>query len=261
MPDEGQVLPGLDGQVEIGQDRLVFGIAEVKVLELDLPLERRHIPPVGLDHIRVGVDQGKDPLGCGKPGLDLGPEGGQVQHREEELVQADDEQVPGADRDHACRGAHPARVDQDAGKDTAQGIQRREDQRQHEAALHVDPVRLLVGFVEGLEDALLLAEVLGDRDAADGFLDGGIDIRHGLHAALRHAPGQPAEAGSHQEHDRQEGQQHQRQAATRCGTTTMPRRTAWTIWAATSVMMMTSCPKSLVSEVMRETMRPEENWS
>ena len=31
--------------------------------------------------------------------------------------------------------------------------------------------------------------------------------------------------------------------------------------AANSVEMTTSWPKSLLSEVMRETMRPEENWS
>jgi hypothetical protein len=40
---------------------------------------------------------------------------------------------------------------------------------------------------------------------------------------------------------------------------TTPRKIAETIWAATSVMIMISYPKSLVSEVMRETMRPEEN--
>ena len=39
------------------------------------------------------------------------------------------------------------------------------------------------------------------------------------------------------------------------------RMTAWMNWSTTSVTMMTRLERSLVSELIRETMRPEENWS
>jgi hypothetical protein len=66
---------------------------------------------------------------------------------------------------------------------------------------------LLVGNIERFEDAPFLAEVLGNRDAADRLLDGRVDVRHGLHAALGHAPRHGTEAQRNQEDDRDEGKQ------------------------------------------------------
>ncbi len=75
MADQGQILTGLDMQVEIFEHRLVLLISEVDVLEFDLALQSGDRTPVDLRHLRFGVDQGEDPLGGGKPVLHLGPEG------------------------------------------------------------------------------------------------------------------------------------------------------------------------------------------
>ncbi|MFT3891797.1 MAG: hypothetical protein QM730_09215 [Anaerolineales bacterium] len=141
--------------------------------------------------------------------MDLRPERGEVEHGEEELVEADDEEIPRADQDDALCGADATEIDQDGSEDAAESVERGEDQREHEAALNVDVVGLLIRFVEGVEDALLLTEVLGDGDTADSLFDGGVDICHGFHAALGHFACQRAENGCHAKDDRQECHQQQ----------------------------------------------------
>ncbi len=108
-----------------------------------------------------------------------------------------------------CCDAQPARIYQHRREDAAQRVERWEDQRKNKTTLDIDPIRLLVGSVEGLEDALFLAEILGNRDAADCFLDGRIDIRHGLHTALSDAARHGTESQRNQENERYEGKHQQ----------------------------------------------------
>ncbi len=70
---------------------------------------------------------------------------------------------------------------------------------------------MAVGLVElGIHGALL-AEVLGDGDAADGLLDGSVHVGHGAHAAPGDGACQAAETQRSQEDQGHEGQQEQGQ--------------------------------------------------
>ena len=69
---------------------------------------------VDLIHIGVGIDQGEDALGGGKPGLDLRPKRGEVQDGEVELVNADQEEIPGADSGNASRRVETANINEHA---------------------------------------------------------------------------------------------------------------------------------------------------
>ncbi len=79
------------------------------------------------------------------------------------------------------------------------------------ARAQVDLIRLLVDDAELIVDGLLLAEVLGDGDAADGLLDGELTRATG---ALRAPHGLARDAAERQrddEDDRRHGQRQQRQ--------------------------------------------------
>ena len=112
MADDGQVLAGPDGQAEVGQHRLVISISKRNVLEADFTFQLRHVPFIGLNHVRFGVHQGKDTLGSAQPGLDVGPESRKVHDRVEETPQAHDEQIPRADGDRSLCGAQSSRINQ-----------------------------------------------------------------------------------------------------------------------------------------------------
>src|SRR5687768_44571 len=167
MPHQGQRLSGLDEQIEAGENRFVIRVTEVDIIEMNVPLQRRHIPFIDLDDIRIGVDQSKSAFGSRKPCLDLRPKCGKVEHREEELVETHDEEVPCTDGNNSLCRAQAAHIDQDSREDAAQSIERREDERKHKTALHIDLIRLLVRFIEGIEDALLLAKVFRYGNTAD----------------------------------------------------------------------------------------------
>ncbi len=87
-PTRAKSLSGLYDQIEVRQDRFLIRIAEIKILELDLALEPRHILFFSLQNIRVGIDQREDPFGGGQSRLDLCPERSEIQNGEEELVEA-----------------------------------------------------------------------------------------------------------------------------------------------------------------------------
>ena len=55
--------------------------------------------------------------------MDLRPESRKVHHRPQEAVEAEQEQVPRARRDHGLRGVQPAGINQDGGEDAGQGVQ------------------------------------------------------------------------------------------------------------------------------------------
>ena len=153
----------MDVQVEIAQHRVFVGIAEPHILEADLALQRRRRAMVALHHLRLGIDQGEHPLRRRKPLLHLRPESRQVEHREEETIQALDEQVPRPGGDDRPRHAQPTDIHQHRHGHAAECIEHREDHRQHQPAAHIDPVGLAIGLIELIKDAGFLAEILGHR--------------------------------------------------------------------------------------------------
>src|SRR3990172_3306516 len=110
MADQGDILAGMDLQVEILEDRLLAGIAEADVLKANLPAQLRDRTVVELDDLRFGVDQGENPLGRRKARLHLRPKGGQVQNREEKKIQALQEKEPGSGGHCPQGGAHPTHI-------------------------------------------------------------------------------------------------------------------------------------------------------
>src|ERR1044071_818206 len=99
---------------------------------------------VRLNDIGVGIDQRKGALGGRQSRLDLRPERGEVEHREEKLVKAHDKEIPRSNSDNALRRAQSADVNEDGDKDAAQSIERGKNQREDKTALHIDLVGLLV---------------------------------------------------------------------------------------------------------------------
>src|SRR5690242_20100031 len=93
MTDQGQSLSRLHKQAEAGQDRFVVRITEVQMIEVDFALEGWHVPLIDLNDVRVGINQGEGAFRCGESCLDLCPECGEVEHREEKLVQAHDKEI------------------------------------------------------------------------------------------------------------------------------------------------------------------------
>ena len=182
---------------------------ESQILETNLTFESLCLPRVDLHDGRIRIYQRKDAFRRRESRLDLRPERGQVEDRVHEIVEAEDEQVPHARADDALLDGQPARVNEDGDEDAAHRVQDREDQREHQPALHVDRVGGLVGEVEGLENASFLAEVLGDGNPADGLLDGRVDVCHGLHPALGDAARQGAEAEREAEGDGDESHHQQ----------------------------------------------------
>src|SRR4030095_6375883 len=98
MTNEGQSLSGVNEQAEVSQNRFFIRIAEVQIVEMNLPLESRHILFSRLAHIRVSIDQGEDTLGCRETRLNLCPERRKVEHGEVELIHAHQEEIPRANR-------------------------------------------------------------------------------------------------------------------------------------------------------------------
>src|SRR5690349_6719994 len=148
MTHKGESLSGLDGQIEVIQDRFIVHILKVEIIELDMSLETRHIPMIGLDDIWICVDQGEGAFCGGESRLDLCPECRKVLDGEQELIEADDKEVPRTDRNNPFRGAQATEINQDGSEDSAERIECGEHKREHEAALHIDLIRLLIRFIE-----------------------------------------------------------------------------------------------------------------
>jgi len=110
------------------------------------------------------------------------PERSEVHHRVEEAVEAEDEKVPRTHSDRTGNHLAPARQHHQRGGNHRQRVEGGEDNRKRQPAADVDIIRGLVGVLEFVEDAGFLAEILGYRNPADRFFDGGIHVRHRAHA-------------------------------------------------------------------------------
>ena len=107
---------------------------------------------------------------------------------------------------------------------------------------------------------LLLPEILGDLNARDRFLHGGVDLAHRAKALTRHAPGQRTKTARHQIGERTHRQREQRQLPfdqNRIGSKINTVNT----WLIRSVTSVTICANSCVSDVMRLTILPVLNSS
>ena len=94
----------------------------------------------GLNHAVGRVDEGEHTFRSRETILNIGPERGQVHHREEKTIQAQQEQVPRAHTYQPLHGRHSADVDHEGSRQSLQRIQRREDNGEHQAALDVHPI-------------------------------------------------------------------------------------------------------------------------
>src|SRR5512133_831375 len=128
MTHKGKSFTGLDEQVEVRQDRFVLNILKMNIIEVNVPFKRTYILFIDLNNIWIGIDQGEGALRSRESRLDLCPERGEVENWKKELVKADNEEIPCADGDSPLCGTQPTEIDQDRGKDSAERIERREDE-------------------------------------------------------------------------------------------------------------------------------------
>ena len=129
MAHEGQVLARLDAKIEVREHGLLVRVSKVQVLEADLSAQPGHVALHGLHDIWIGIDERIDAFSRRQSLLNLRPERRQVLNREEEVIKADDEQIPGADRDQSLCQCQASAVDEYGGEDARGGVQHRKDQR------------------------------------------------------------------------------------------------------------------------------------
>src|SRR5688500_9201049 len=122
MADKRQSLAGLNMQIEAVQNHLIICVTEMDVVEVNISFQRRYISFVRLNDMQVSIEQCEDAFVSCKPRLDLRPERREVEHREEELVEAHDKEIPRAHRDNTFRRAQSANIDQNSSKDSPQRI-------------------------------------------------------------------------------------------------------------------------------------------
>ena len=181
VPHQRHRLARRDGQAEVAQHLLLFGVAEIHAPEFDAPGQAAHRLVVQLHDPRLGVDEGKDPLAGRHAQLKLAPEGGDAGEGEPEEADALHEKKPVAGRHLAAQHTQAAKVDDQRRADARHRVQDREDAAEDKTLAQVDAIGLLVDGRELVEDGLFLAKGLGDGDAGHRLLDLGVHL--GQHPA------------------------------------------------------------------------------
>ena len=166
------------------------------------------------------------------------------------------------DRDHPGGSLQPADIQQQGGGKPADRIQRGEDQRQHKAALQVD----LVGWC-GWHHRIPSKIEPSWRKFLATLIPLTVSLMAALTLPIARMPaagdlaGQLRKPERHKKDHRHDRQQPEHQLGLGCHQMPQPRSAACTSWVTRSVTRMTTWPNSRVSEVIRETIRPEENSS
>jgi hypothetical protein len=209
VPHQSHALARRDVEGEAAQHLLLVRVLEDGVLEADLAAQLGHWPVVDLLHRRFGVDQGENALRRRKPCLELAPEGGDVDHGKPETIQAEDEEVPIADRDVAAANHPPTPIDEHRRSHARQRVKQGKDRGHGEPPAQVDLVRALVDPGELIIDRRLLTKVLGHANAGHCFLDGGIDLSYDLESPPGDLAGDAAESQGQQNYQGSKCQHHQ----------------------------------------------------
>src|SRR5712692_6002768 len=141
------------------------------MLELNATGQVAHRLRIHLSHPRFSVEQGKDALAGSKAQLKLTPERRNARQRIPEQADTLQEEKPIPCRDAAIKHIQSAKVNDDDGTYVRYKDEDGEDAIIDKARPHIDLVRLLVHLFELVIHVLLLAEVLGYRDATDQLMD------------------------------------------------------------------------------------------
>ena len=210
-PDDGDRLARFGDQAEVGDERLVGGVREADVLELDVAACRNQMV-LSLRRELLGVQHLEDAFGRGHPRLQQIRHGCDLRHRLGEHPGVLDECLD-VTQGHAS-GNHAQRTDEhdEHVVDVADEEHRRLDRRRDELRLERGLVELLVALVEALDHLLTPSEDLDQGVTGVALLDLGIEHAGGLpHVGELHlgafADACGDESGSRDDDEAHHGQQ------------------------------------------------------